>query len=78
MSGTKVVEVTIEEHLSKTVQIEVPDDLDCDERLNLAEQIAKEQYKNGEIILEADDFNGTSLIQSYDLETDVFNNFHDF
>ena len=57
------VRVTIEEHLSKTIEIDVPDELglDADSEMEYAEDKVKEMYDNEEIILTADDHNGTCL-----------------
>lgn len=57
------VKVSIEEHLCKTIEIEVPDNLDEDEAMEYAEDKAREMYKNEEIILTADDHNGVVLMQ---------------
>lgn len=60
------VNVFIEEHLVRKVEIEVPDDLSNDEKMDIAEAKAKEMYKNEEIILNANDFNGTRLMMVQD------------
>ncbi len=66
------VKVTIEEHLSKTVEIDVPDkfvaEWDVEAILNLTEM----KYENKEIVLDLQDFNGTKLIAITDdkLETE--------
>lgn len=52
----KKVKVSIEEHLCRTIEIEVPDDVN--DALEYAEEKAKEMYFNEEIVLTADDFNG--------------------
>lgn len=57
------VKVSIEEHLCKTIEIEVPDNLDENEAMEYAENEAREMYKNEEIILTADDHNGVVLMQ---------------
>ena len=57
---SKVV-VFIEEHLCKEVEIEVPNELDTDEAMEYAENKMKEMYKNEEIVLTADDYNGNTL-----------------
>lgn len=51
------VSVFIEEHLCREVIIDVSTN-DVDEAMGLAEEQAKEMYKNEEIVLTADDFNG--------------------
>lgn len=52
------VEVFIEEHLVKKVEVEVPDELGLPERMEEAERVVLSRYKNKEIILTADDANG--------------------
>lgn len=63
------VEVYIEEHLVKKVEVEVPDTLTVDERMEVAEKQVLRQYKNEEIILTADDANGVKLRMVKDLQT---------
>jgi hypothetical protein len=60
------VNVYIEEHLVRKVEIEVPDELTKDERMELAEDKATDMYRNGEIVLDADDFNGVRLMMVQD------------
>ena len=68
----KVVEVTIEEHLARTIQIEVPNELENEnDREIYAFEKIHEMYKNGEIILDSDDYNGVTLCQIHDKETDT-------
>lgn len=68
----KIVDVLIEEHLVKTIQIEVPNELtDVIDREIYAIEKVKEMYQNQEIILTADDFNGTTLVQTHDVESDI-------
>lgn len=68
----KFVDVMVEEHLVKTIRIEVPNELtDVIDREIYAMDKVKEMYKNQEIILTADDFNGTTLIQTHDFESDI-------
>lgn len=55
------IKVNIEEHLCKTVKIEVPDNLDEDEQEELAENIAHDMYNDGRITLTADDYTGVTL-----------------
>lgn len=68
----KIVDVLIEEHLVKTIQIEVPNELtDVIDREIYAMDKVKEMYRNQEIILTSDDFNGTTLVQTHDVESDI-------
>lgn len=68
---TTIVEITIEEHLSRTISVEVPKDLENEiDREIYAEEKVRDMYKNQEIVLDADDFNGTVLYQIHDVETD--------
>lgn len=55
------VKVFIEEHLCKTVEIEVPDTMDGLSQEEYAEEKAHGMYRNGEIVLTADDYNGITL-----------------
>lgn len=50
------IKVTIEERLSKTVEIEVNDNLSEIEKEEVAEKKATEMYYNEEIVLTSDDF----------------------
>lgn len=70
------VKVSIEEHLCKTIEIEVPDNLDENEAMEYAENEAREMYKNEEIILTADDHNGVVLMQ-IELEDGTCTDWHD-
>lgn len=65
------VKVYIEEHLVKEIEIECPDNMDRDDRLEYAEEKAKEMYNNEEIVLTADDYNGITLISAEDVETEM-------
>lgn len=56
------VKVTIEEHLTKEVEIEVPDSVIEDNDTEAVIQKASEMYNNGEIALTSDDFSGIKLI----------------
>lgn len=58
------VKVSIEETLCKTVEIEVPDNVD--DILAWAMDKAIEMYKNEEIVLTSDDFNGARNIMAED------------
>ena len=70
------VKVSIEEHLCKTIEIEVPNNLDENEAMEYAENEAREMYKNEEIILTADDHNGVVLMQ-IELEDGTCTNWYD-
>lgn len=63
------VNVFIEEHLVRKTEIEVPDNLSESERMGFAEDKAREMYRNGEIVLDADDFSGVRLMMVRDEET---------
>lgn len=65
----KTVYVSIEEHLCKTVPIQVPDNLDVNERMKLAENIALQNYRSGKIVLDSTDYNGITLYSVEDKET---------
>lgn len=70
------VKVSIEEHLCKTIEIEVPNNLDENEAMEYAEDEAREMYENEEIILTADDHNGVVLMQ-IELEDGTYTDWHD-
>lgn len=72
----KVVEVWVEEHLCKLVKVEVDASLSTEERMELAEEQVIEQYKNGDIVLTAEDYNGTTLCEVHDVETDQYTDWH--
>lgn len=73
-----IVEVTIEEHLARTIQIEIPEEItDQFEREEYAEEKAREMYVNEEIVLDADDANGIVLMQTHDMETDIYSEWID-
>ena len=59
------IQLTIEEVLSKTIQIEVPKEIEELDRLNYVEKKIKEMYVNsdGKSILSAEDFKGYVQIQ---------------
>ena len=63
------VEVYIEEHLVRKVEVEVPDDLNVHERMEIAEQQVLKAYHDEKIVLTADDANGTRLKMVKDIET---------
>lgn len=56
------VKVTIEEHLTKEVEIEVLDSVIEDNDTEAVIQKASEMYNNREIVLTPDDFSGVKLI----------------
>ena len=63
------VKVYIEEHLVKEIEVDCPDDMEVDERMEYAERKVVEQYKNEEIVLTADDYSGITLKSVEDVET---------
>ena len=67
----KKVKIWIEEHLCREIEVEVPDSLDVDERMELAERKAIEMYKNQKIILTADDYTTTEIC-ACDVETTTY------
>lgn len=64
------VDVFIEETLCKKVNVWVPDNLTVDERMEYAEKEARKAYKNNQIVLTADDFNGQASIMVRDVESE--------
>lgn len=70
--NTKKVNVFIEEHLCKCVEIEVPDGVE--DAMSYAEDKAREMYRNEEIVLTGDDKNGVRMmmVQDGDFETNWF------
>ena len=62
----KKVKVNIEEHLNREIYIDVPEDIEDPEVY--AEEKTAEMYGNGELILDADDYNGITLISINDSE----------
>ena len=60
------VNVFIEEHLCKRVEIEVPNEMNKLDAMKYAERKAKQMYKDEEIVLTADDFNGICLMMVQD------------
>lgn len=72
------VEVYIEEHLVKKIEVEVPDSLPCDERMEIAENQVLKQYKNEEIILTAEDANGIRLKMVRDAKTGLETEWKEF
>lgn len=74
----KMVEVRIEETLVKTIQVEVPNNLSIEDRMEYAENKAHEMYENEEIVLTADDFSGNTMCSVHDLESDIESDWHTF
>lgn len=62
----KKVKVNIEEHLNKEIYIDIPEGIE-DPEAYAEEKVAK-MYGNGELILDADDYNGITLISINDSE----------
>lgn len=56
------VKVSIEEHLSKTVEIEVPQSVVDNGDSDSVIQKAIQMYENEEIVLTSEDFSGIKLI----------------
>ncbi len=73
----KKVKVWIEEHLCKEVEVEVPDTMNVDERMEYAEKYVWNAYYKGEIVLDANDFTGTTLCSVMDEETGKGTDWHD-
>ena len=76
MEEKVIVEVSVEETLCKTIKVEVDASFDRDTRMELAEDMVKTQYKNGDIVLTADDYNGVTLCEVHDVETDSYTDWH--
>ena len=60
------VSVFIEEHLVKEVVVDVPDELNMDERMTKAEELVRERFDNGDVVVTTDDYSGTRLIMIHD------------
>lgn len=59
----KKLRILVEEHLCKAIDIEVPDDTDLtSDIVEQKENEVRTKYQNGEIVLAADDYNGTTLV----------------
>ena len=59
----QTVKVNIEEHLNKAIEIEIPDDIwNLDYLWDYIYSEVKRRYQNEEIVLDADDYNGVTLI----------------
>ena len=65
----KKVRVIVEEHYTKEIEIGIPNCIceNPDERLMLAENIVKEMYATGNIVMDKDDYNGVTSIMSEDI-----------
>lgn len=64
----RTVKVTLEEHLAKELDIEIPDNISDDDANDYALEKAEEMYKNKEIVLTKDDYNGNTLVSSESTE----------
>lgn len=62
----KKIKVNIEEHLNKEIYIDVPDDVIEPEAY--ADEKVAQMYRNGEIVLTSDDYNGVTLMSVEDSE----------
>ena len=71
------VKVFIEETLCMEIEFWVPDDLTVDERMEFAEQKAREAYEDNEIVLTADDYNGQTQIMLQDVESGTETSWND-
>ena len=60
------VKVNLEEHLNKEIYIEVPSYIEDIE--DYIYKIVKGMYKNGEIVLTSNDYNGVTLMSIEDSE----------
>ena len=60
------VKVNLEEHLNKEIYIEVPSYIEDIE--DYVYKIVKEMYKNEEIVLTSNDYNGVTLMSIEDSE----------
>ena len=65
----KKVKVYIEETLCREIEIEVDENLSVDDRMEFAEEKVTEMYRNEEIVLTSDDYNGLTQICVEDVET---------
>ena len=54
------VKVMIEEHLCKEVSIKVPSNVE--DKFKYAEQVVHDMYKNKEVVLTSNDFNGQKFM----------------
>lgn len=71
------VKVFIEETLCREVEFDLPDDMTVEERMEAAEELATRAYKNSEIVLDADDFNGQAQIMVQDVESKTETDWND-
>ena len=62
----RTVKVNVEEHLNKEIIIEIPDNVEDPE--TYADEKVAQMYRNGEIILTPDDYNGVTLMSVGDSE----------
>lgn len=62
----RIAKATIEETLVREVTFEVPEDVADDDVFEWMHNVVREKYKAGEIVLTADDFNGTTLVEIED------------
>ena len=60
------VKVNLEEHLNKEIYVEVPSYIEDIE--DYVYKIVKEMYKNEEIVLTSNDYNGVTLMSIEDSE----------
>ena len=60
------VKINLEEHLNKEIYVEVPSYIEDIE--DYVYKIVKGMYKNGEIILTSNDYNGVTLMSIEDSE----------
>ena len=60
------VKVNIEEHLNKEIYVEVPSYIEDIE--DYVYKIVKGMYKNGEIVLTSNDYNGVTIMSIEDSE----------
>ena len=60
------VKVNLEEHLNKEIYVEVPSYVEDIE--DYVYKIVKGMYKNGEIVLTSNDYNGVTLMSIEDSE----------
>ena len=60
------VKVNLEEYLNKEIYVEVPSYIEDIE--DYVYKIVKEMYKNGEIVLTSNDYNGVTLMSIEDSE----------
>ena len=60
------VKVNLEEHLNKEIYVEVPSYVEDIE--DYVYKIVKEMYKNGEIVLTNNDYNGVTMMSIEDSE----------